>query len=201
MVSQVRSDWGDDWEWGSRELQDLWASLPSDERAKVHRGLLIDWGFAAVERVHRDEAQELTEDDVKVYRPTQKVTHSQTINVVSHENDTARHCISSNHISDMGEYGIPALWEVNEHNEIVDVGTHFTPPCAFDGHVNLELVNQVLGKDERHSLTNATVRYFQHSDNAWLTLLYKGTWPFTCLDVMTNWMTASPMIIQPWHDL
>lgn len=155
MVAQARSDWGDNWKWPSQELQELWVKIPEVERKRFRRGLLIDWGFATVEKVNDDVV--LTEEDVKIYHPTQWVAPSLNINVVDREKDTMRHCIPGDHKLKQAEYSIPPLWELNNDMNIDSMNTHILTAGARDGQVNVEWVNEVLGK-EKHSLTNAMVR-------------------------------------------
>ncbi|KAG0697550.1 hypothetical protein DFH29DRAFT_1071564 [Suillus ampliporus] len=180
MVGQARSDWCNDWEWKSLELQQFWASLPKDHRSKIHRSLLIDWGFAAIEKV--DSNAELIEDDVKVYHPTKWVPPPSAINVVSHESETTCHCLPGDKQVGDAKYSFPSLWDVQD-DKICSMNTQFTPGGAKDGHVDVDWVNTIL-RNEEHGLTNAM-----------------GTWPFISLDVMASWLTSTPVVIQPWHDL
>ncbi|KAG2029031.1 hypothetical protein BDR03DRAFT_1018996, partial [Suillus americanus] len=181
MVSQARSDWPVDRQWGSTELQKLWDNLPYTTRSQIRRGLLIDWGFAAVEKV--DSHLVLTEADVRVYREPERVTPSAYVNVVSYEDGAIRHCIAGEY-EDLGEdgYAIPPLWML-ENGRIGGMYTQISPVSATDGLVPTDWTNEVLGRGEK-TLTNAM-----------------GTWPFVCMDVMTAWMLGKHMAIQPLHDL
>ncbi|KAG2029035.1 hypothetical protein BDR03DRAFT_1018992 [Suillus americanus] len=181
MVSQARSDWPVDRQWHSTDLQNCWIKLDSNIRSHIRRGLLIDWGFAAVERVGGDSSS-LTSKELKVYRPTERILPSTDMNVVLHEDDTIRHCLTGQWDPGDRGYHIPPLWKL-EGQRISEMNTQSSPVSAIDGLVPTDWVNDVLNKDVDEA-TSAT-----------------GTWPFVCMDVMTAWMLGKHMAIQPLHDL
>ncbi|KAG2062515.1 hypothetical protein BDR04DRAFT_1165082 [Suillus decipiens] len=152
MVNQARSDWPVDRQWGSTELQKLWDNLPGTTRTQIRRGLLIDWGFAMVERMNSNS--ELTEADVRVYREPERVDPSAHINVVPCEDGAIRHCVAGG-CKDISkdEYAIPPLWML-ENGRISGMPTQVSPVSATDGLVPTDWVNEVLGKGEKY-LTNA----------------------------------------------
>ncbi|KAG2062513.1 hypothetical protein BDR04DRAFT_1165089 [Suillus decipiens] len=155
MVSQARSDWPVDRQWHSNDLQNCWSKLDDTTRSNIRRGLLIDWGFAVVERVDGDSSC-LTSKELKVYRPTERALPSANINVV-YEDDTTRHCLTGQWASGDSGYHIPPLWKL-DGEKISEMNTQSCPVSAVDGLLPTDWVNDVLneGIDEATSATRTS---------------------------------------------
>jgi hypothetical protein len=159
MVSQARSDWPVDREWKSPQLKDRWGEVPEDIRSKIRRGLLIDWGFAAIQGT---TGVELTEEDVSVYPPVQPdssllVTRDVIFNEVEQERHYSPGVSSSSEPE--GKILIPPLWNRNEDTGKLEVNRHtntFLSKAASDGQLDHGWVNATLRKQEAVS-TTATV--------------------------------------------
>lgn len=129
-VSQDRSDWPVDRQWPLDELKTRWNTLSVEVRSNIQRGLLIDWGFAAVEGVTAiDESapSTLTDEDVKVYSPgpsTRDDFPGPGINVITYEDGVIRHC-SSNDVESQGsgEFEVPPLWQRNAGGKLCQENT------------------------------------------------------------------------------
>jgi hypothetical protein len=151
-------------EWHSAELRHLWNDGKVYSK-QLRRGLLIDWGFSALESSGSSEMpRELTEDDVKVFRPANTWDPCpQSFNVVPEEENTARHYTEqaeTSHTKCDSCFSIPPLWGVDgdDGNEIT-MPTQGVLRCSKHGEVNVKWVNEALGKD-RKQLSNATVSIF-----------------------------------------
>jgi hypothetical protein len=163
-VSQDRSDWPVDRQWLSDELNTCWNTLSEEVRSNIHRGLLVDWGFAAVEGVTSSDTIDsaplvLTDEDVRVYPPTTWNDLLGPTNVVAHEDGLIRHCSSDNSGGGWDEYEVPPLWSRDKDGKLYEANTQVCPILAKDGHVNAEVVNDVL-RSQRNQLSNATVRFY-----------------------------------------
>jgi hypothetical protein len=158
MVAQARSDWPVDREWKLEELKRCWESVPVDIRSKIRRGLLIDWGFAAIEGSPGLNV-ELTEQDLTVYPPVSSDSRwLVTRDITFDEAETGRHCLPgvSSSFKPEGRFLIPPLWIPNEHTKELEVNPYtnsFLTKAATDGQLDVDWVNDTLKKQEEVSST------------------------------------------------
>lgn len=155
MVSQARSDWPVDREWSLQELEERWELLPHKLRHKIRRGLLIDWGFAALES---STGEEVEVDDLVVYPPPDSGS-SWLINrdVISNEAERERHCLAGvPPVDPEATFQIPPLWSHNENTGKLEASTHiFLKRVASDGELYQDWVNEALRTQE--GVSTATV--------------------------------------------
>ena len=157
MVLQARSDWPKNRKWSSQELQRLWEDLSADTHSQIRRGLLIDWGFAALERsTNGEEAVELTAEDVTVFEPVEY--RPPTYRNVVKEEDAKRHCETGIPVvDDEAIYPIVPLWNLQDDSHKVIMNTQEFVRAAMYGQINLEWTNAALCKAGGQP-SNATVR-------------------------------------------
>jgi len=159
MVSQRRSDWPVEREWVSKELQNVWDCTPGQLRHPIRRGLLIDWGFAALESSGPQGFVDLTDEDIEVFEPIKWEARPQEV-ADGGEEDNMRHCLypapAALADTSLATYTIPPLWE-RVDGTLTRLNTQTFIRGAMHGNPPLNWVNETLRKNHGQ-LSNATVR-------------------------------------------